>query len=249
MSIPIELNELEGKPVLGENLLSGTMAQTVGESPQIGDSDAQALQSHGETGTGQAQGQAPEQEPPPPVRKLQPRVKPVTVQRIGRRDLHRMICETHGMEQRPADEAIDAVLGTISDWISAMIGALEPNQRATLSIGNWGTLAITFAPKTDDKQWRINAGLPAPAQVMTMTFRPSDPQVRAMHETERQTRRREWISHLLYTPPNWPSLWGWSVIKVTTGLRSVGLPYPSEAVTHPRLRPYPPLPPPSQLSA
>ena len=248
MSIPIGLSELEGKPVLGENLLSGTMAQTVGESPQVGECDAQApSQSHGETGTGQAQSQAPDQEQVPPQRKLVPRVKPVTVQRIGRRDLHRMICETHGIEQRPADEAIDAVLGTISDWITAMIGALEPNQRASLSIGNWGSLDITFAPKTEDKKWRINAGMPPPVPFLSVTFTPRPEQRYAMAQARRAASRRTWSLHLLHTPPPWHQLKGWQIAALRNGMTGARVPLPPEAVP-PCLVTSTPLAAPVQLS-
>jgi len=96
MAIPIELNELEGKPELGDNILSGTMPQSAGK-PQTGN----VTHKHSSLTVRLSRIRPRSRQ----WRKLQPRVKPVTVQRIGRRDLHRMICESTGMEQRPADEA------------------------------------------------------------------------------------------------------------------------------------------------
>lgn len=183
-------------------------------------------QSHGET-----EGQATEQEPEPPVRKLQPKADPVTVQRLGRRELARMIMDTAQMSQEQADAAIDATLGVMSDWISAMIGALEPGQRASLSIPGWGTMALTFAPKTDDKQWRINAGLPAPYPAITFTYRPTKPQVAAMHQAELHAKRRMWALHLLHTPPAWERMWGWNLQTIRDSIRSVALPVPPQADT------------------
>jgi hypothetical protein len=184
-------------------------------------------QSYGKTEGEVAQAQEPE----PPVRKLQPKVDPVTVQRLGRRELASMIRDTAQMSQEQADAAIDATLGVMSDWISAMIGALEPGQRASLSIPGWGTLALTFAPKTDDKQWRINAGLPAPYPAITFTYRPTKPQAQAIRSAERSAKRRMWALHLLHTPPIWPRLWGWNLQTIRDSIRSVDLPVPPQADT------------------
>jgi len=159
--------------------------------------------------------------------KVPPLAKPLLAQKIGRVDLTRMIREDTDWDQTRADEAVDAVLGIIADWILGACQNLEPGTRARLQVPGFGSLEVSYCPRYRDKPWRAARGMPAPPAVMRISYEPTKRIQAETQQANLRAVRLSWTSRLS-APSAWNSMMYSDLHRTVIALKRARLPVPSE---------------------